>query len=65
MRTLELDEFISTVRSGDSLAGADLRAVDPFAMDLSDMDLEDADLSRDEQPLATGGRFWPFGFSEP
>lgn len=65
MKTLQLDEFIASVKSNESLAGADLRAVDPFSMDLGGLDLRGADLSRHERPLATGGRFWPFGFAEP
>jgi uncharacterized protein YjbI with pentapeptide repeats len=63
--TVDLDTFVHRVRAKDSLSGLDLRDVDPFTMDLGGLDLRDADLSRSRTPLATGGKFWPFGFAEP
>ena len=63
--TLDLDSFVRRVRAGDSLAGMDLREVDPFTMNLGGLDLHDADLSRSRKPYESGGRFWPFGFTDP
>ena len=62
---LDLDSFVRRVRSGGSLAGMDLREVDPFTMDLGGLDLRNADLSRSRKPYESGGKFWPYGFTDP
>ena len=66
---LDRGTFVRRVRSGETLAGMDLRQdwtteADPFIMDIGGFDLRDADLSRRHVQEAAGGRRWAVQFTD-